>query len=159
MQLRKLLQRRTSVLAGPSGVGKSSIINALRFVALDDKQRARLARFEEAMATENDYRFSESDAESSSEEHSDKRGPQPVTSHGTALMSETDSDSVHAGAAERTGGTAASSVSQDAAGQGSDTAQAAWHKRSGNIYGAQVRPVSLSEALVCPMFVPEFTLV
>lgn len=41
-----------SVLAGPSGVGKSSIINALRAEAFDQVQRARLQLFEQKMAEE-----------------------------------------------------------------------------------------------------------
>lgn len=46
------MQDCVSVLAGPSGVGKSSIINALRAEAFDQVQRARLEKFEQKMAEE-----------------------------------------------------------------------------------------------------------
>lgn len=46
------MRDRVSVLAGPSGVGKSSIINALRAEAFDPIQRSRLEAFERKMAQE-----------------------------------------------------------------------------------------------------------
>lgn len=50
------MRERMTVLAGPSGVGKSSIINALRADAFDETQRARLQVFEQKMAVEFDWR-------------------------------------------------------------------------------------------------------
>lgn len=52
LQVREALVGHTSVLAGPSGVGKSSIINAVRAEAFDSRQRARLAEFERKMDEE-----------------------------------------------------------------------------------------------------------
>lgn len=55
VQVRETMVGRTSVLAGPSGVGKSSIINALRAEAFDPQQLSRLADFERKMEEEESF--------------------------------------------------------------------------------------------------------
>lgn len=69
LQVKAAMRERMSVLAGPSGVGKSSIINALRAEAFDDTQRARLERFEKKMADEIDWRHAEDDMLHEDDEH------------------------------------------------------------------------------------------
>jgi putative ribosome biogenesis GTPase RsgA len=130
MQLRSLLRDRTSVLAGPSGVGKSSIVNALRFVALDAAQRVRLAAFEEAMAEEYDWKLSDSDEEEGGEDTHTvvRKGPVPVSSHARAMSSA--QEEADCGGAQPGVGDASGAAPSE---------QSAWKRRSGNIYGAQVR--------------------
>lgn len=131
LQLRELLRHKTSVLAGPSGVGKSSIINALRFVAMDTAQRKRLAKFEDAMATEHNWRHFDSDEDSGSGSDTPRAGPQPVRTHGAAGLvasnGASELENSHAGAAKR-----------DDERKESRSEQAAWKRRTGDIYGAQV---------------------
>ena len=133
MQLRQLLQGKTTVLAGPSGVGKSSIINALRFVALDDAQKQRLTRFEDAMADEVDMYTCASDPESTYDAE-----PPHTVSHAHAAS---------ASAGDGSGSGVEATIDSDAEAQhasgtsGYGSTQAAWKRRSGNIYGAQVSTI------------------
>ena len=142
VQLKAILRDRTSVLAGPSGVGKSSIINALRFVAMDSAQRNRLAKFEDAMATENDWRFvdsNDSDESSGSDIDVHSAGPQPVRTH----AAETDAVSNEAAQQQQQQQQQQRDVEAPAAsridGDKPASEQAAWKRRSGSIYGAQVQ--------------------
>jgi hypothetical protein len=58
----------TTVLAGPSGVGKSSIINALRADTFDEQQLARLAAFQRKMEEEYEWTNDVDDRESVNED-------------------------------------------------------------------------------------------
>ena len=143
LQLKEILRDKTSVLAGPSGVGKSSIINALRFVAMDSAQRDRLAKFEDAMATEYDWRFVDSSDESSGSDidvHS--AGPQPVRTH----AAETDEVSDEAAQQQQQQRYVEAAAASRIDGDKPASEQAAWKRRSGSIYGAQVQLHSQSPA-------------
>lgn len=73
------MRDRVSVLAGPSGVGKSSIINALRAEAFDEVQRGRLEVFERKMAEEFEWLQGEEEAHSDSEDpHEDEASTTPL---------------------------------------------------------------------------------
>ena len=75
LQVRKALVGYTSVLAGPSGVGKSSIINALRAEAFDDEQRERLAVFKRRMDEEESLWRQYHEGSDESEEFEDDSTP------------------------------------------------------------------------------------
>ena len=74
------MRDRVSVLAGPSGVGKSSIINALRAEAFDEVQRGRLQVFERKMAEEFEWLQGEDEA------HSDPEDPHGDEASTTSLQ-------------------------------------------------------------------------
>ena len=115
-QLRDILTGQTTVLAGPSGVGKSSIINALRRATMTAEQQHRLDAFDQAMETEFDWKLEDDElAELLATRRRERGGAEasPVVD------------------CERDGG--AQSLDTEAV-----SLQAAWQRRSDDIYGAQV---------------------
>eukprot|EP00892_Ulva_mutabilis_P005167 jgi/Ulvmu1/3021/UM015_0061.1 len=114
-EVKAAMRGRMSVLAGPSGVGKSSIINALRAEAFDDTQRARLELFEKKMADEIDWYHV-----------------------GDELTDSDDDNAVPCERGEPEEGHAQAQSTQEIAARGlPEGEQAAWRKRTANIYGAQ----------------------
>lgn len=153
MQLREMLRNRTSVLAGPSGVGKSSIINYLRSVAFDDGQRARLEAFEAAMAEEREWRRewrgepeSEDDGVHTAFAEQHEGGGDDVA--GASLEAPSEHGATNASPAQDEPADASAENVADARGGAAGTAacgvpgeQQRWKQNSSNIYGAQVRYV------------------
>lgn len=129
-------------------MGKSSIINALRLVAMDPAQRNRLARFAKAMATEFDWRL-EDDA-NAEDEQSSIRSETAANKSAVVLGI----DCCAAGLSDRSteGLGDRPERRQDSHGdeRGANTcrgkpevrdmakAQVTWQRRSDDIYGAQV---------------------
>jgi GTPase SAR1 family protein len=97
MQVREALVGHTSVLAGPSGVGKSSIINALRAEAFDDAQRARLAAFERKMQEEHTFWRQYHEGPDEDDEDPEHEGAS------SALEEEAAADGAHAHSQQPTG--------------------------------------------------------
>jgi hypothetical protein len=129
-------------------VGKSSIINELRLVAMDPAQRNRLARFEKAMATEYDWRLA--DDANVEDEQSRMRCDSAITGPAVAMGVDCSAADLSSSSFQGSGDRAERRQGNNGDVRGAKncgrkpevhdkaTSQGSWQRRSDDIYGAQV---------------------